>query len=487
MNSKDRLKVSEYAKQIPGTYESDSKFYNSALWSFGHKLVLEILYRCIKSYSILKEANLNGSPKIVSVGCGAAYLEKAYENKYLEGADTIICVDPNQLEFIHGANRRGEFELLDAPFKIANYRSVPELLKSIPSIKGCVLILDWPEPIAPKYDVEAVQLLNPCAVFTTLQYDAFVKDKSGSAGTPELFKILREKYKIIHRTSLIDTFLKKTIEWWQRSDVELKQSPENLVKGLPITVRTKFEVDYTDPVLDQFKKYMAGIIDVDNPKAKSAFETHLLEYDPKNRAAIMEKYNNTLDIVLINYLDSINHNPTIFLKNRKLRPYGLVVGQSVTLHGIISHPHLNGKTGKIQDIDDSKKFQIKLDDPIDQNIKLVPRDKFIVNFASQSSDDISSAAASQSSAAASQSSAAAFQPSFEKSSDDTTSAAASAGKPTLTLDEINTMKVPALKRAAQENKIDTRGFTEKSDYIKALTKILKKEGGYLNNWFHHCY
>jgi len=66
-------------------------------------------------------------------------------------------------------------------------------------------------------------------------------------------------------------------------------------------------------------------------------------------------------------------------------------------------------------------------------------------------------------------------------------AAAAAAEPALTSDHIDKMSVKDLKKQLDKKDVNYSGFVEKSEFINALKQSLGLLGGYLNNWFHHCY
>jgi hypothetical protein len=49
------------------------------------------------------------------------------------------------------------------------------------------------------------------------------------------------------------------------------------------------------------------------------------------------------------------------------------------------------------------------------------------------------------------------------------------------------MSVTKLKEELTKRKVNFSGLVEKSEFKNELKKSVGISGGYLNNWFHHCY
>jgi hypothetical protein len=183
------------------------EYFNKAVQSFGVNLTLTALHTFCSAYPRMQP---------ISVGSGNGILEFCYAKKYTESKETILCVDPAPLSF----NSDG----IDIPFQAPKYGSVESLLSANPQLRrNCVLVLNWPNPNESTYDFDAVQALEPCGFFTTLEHWG----DSGGAGGSSFHRFLRDcehnpahqPYRLAHRIRLNKSEQDICIEWWHRSDL----------------------------------------------------------------------------------------------------------------------------------------------------------------------------------------------------------------------------------------------------------------------------
>lgn len=99
---------------------------------------------------------------LVSVGCGAAFVERKLARMGL--AQEVILVDPNPASFMPVGMKREELPKMDFPTTRA-------LLSAQPRLRGnCCLFLWNPDPDFEYYDIEAIRLLAPQLVI--IAYEA---------------------------------------------------------------------------------------------------------------------------------------------------------------------------------------------------------------------------------------------------------------------------------------------------------------------------
>ena len=195
-------------------------YFNKAVQSFGVELTLSALHTFCSAYPGMQP---------ISVGSGNGILEYCYAKKYTESREQILCVDPASLSFNSGE--------LSIPFQAPNYDSVRSLLQANPQLgRNCVLILNWPNPNESTYDLEAVQELQPCGFFTTLEHWG----DSGSAGSRIFHSFLQstKDYILAHRISLNKSEQDICIEWWHRSD--LPPVVDSMLENRDFKMRYKF-------------------------------------------------------------------------------------------------------------------------------------------------------------------------------------------------------------------------------------------------------
>lgn len=95
---------------------------------------------------------------VVSIDSGNAMFESAIVRAGI--VDNIICVDPNPADYVKG-------EVFIKP----NHATAHELVKKNDDIVGnCVMLLVRPTPTG-VYDIEAIQLLRPRAIFIMYCHD----------------------------------------------------------------------------------------------------------------------------------------------------------------------------------------------------------------------------------------------------------------------------------------------------------------------------
>ncbi len=194
------------------------EYFNKAVQSFGVNLTLTALHTFCSAYPRMQP---------ISVGSGNGILEFCYAKKYTESKETILCVDPAPLSF----NSDG----IDIPFQAPKYGSVESLLSTNPQLRrNCVLVLNWPNPNESTYDFDAVQALEPCGFFTTLEHWG----DSGGAGGRRFHRFLQstQDYILAHRIRLNKSDQDICIEWWHRSDL-----PALPPHGLPLVVDSMLE------------------------------------------------------------------------------------------------------------------------------------------------------------------------------------------------------------------------------------------------------
>lgn len=229
LNGKGIQRVQMTAKEVEAQVRRadlfpSREYFNKAVQSFGVDKTLTALHTFCSAYPGMQP---------ISVGSGNGILEFCYAKKYTESTETILCVDPAPLSF----NSDG----IDTAFQAPNYDYVGSLLQAKPQLRrNCVLILNWPNPNESTYDLDAVQALEPCGFFTTLEHWG----DSGGAGGSSFHRFLRDcernpahqPYRLAHRIRLNKSAQDICIEWWHRSDL-----PALPPHGLPLVVDSMLE------------------------------------------------------------------------------------------------------------------------------------------------------------------------------------------------------------------------------------------------------
>jgi hypothetical protein len=157
---------------------------------------------CIQSYGIEESIKIVATfclsytdggrpPPIISVGSGTAELEYLVQTATSNKIEWI-CVDPNPTSFI----LQGKKIFIEPAYKY-----VDDLVRSRPDVVGkCLLFLNWCSPGNSEYDMEAVKLLQPAAILTTID---FHNGGAGAAGGFLFHSFLKSKsYNTMFSTKL---------------------------------------------------------------------------------------------------------------------------------------------------------------------------------------------------------------------------------------------------------------------------------------------
>lgn len=198
---------------------NEEKFINDALLSFGLDYSIDFLHRVVCTYP---------DKHIISVGSGSAFFEYQYVSKYCK---EIICIDPAPFSWSYN-------KTLKKSFIEPKYPTTEVLIENDNTVIGnCILILNWCPPNESDFDYQAVQLLKPVAIFTTLEK---FNGGFGAGGGLNFHNYLDRQnedkvYKQVHITKLTESSMDFQIQWWQLFD--LQNSP-NLI-DLPHSVKSK--------------------------------------------------------------------------------------------------------------------------------------------------------------------------------------------------------------------------------------------------------
>jgi hypothetical protein len=120
--------------------------------------------------------NLNEPLPIVSIGSGNGVAEHMIQNHFKQ--HRIICVDPNPTSCT-------PFPTNGTKFIQPHYALTQDLVTAEPEIVNqCIVVFIWPNPTGDDnvaYDIEAIALLQPKAVFVVYDY-------TGSSGSASLIR-----------------------------------------------------------------------------------------------------------------------------------------------------------------------------------------------------------------------------------------------------------------------------------------------------------
>lgn len=173
------------------------QYYNKAVSAFGVEVIVKWLEEITKQYP---------GKRWVSVGCGNCAVESLVKVDWL-------LADPDPLSYASDG--------LDKPFLDVQYKDVNELLQANPEIKNdCLLFLNWPPPNKSRFDLEAIEVLCPLAVFATTE----LYHGNGGAGGKEFYNWRADDvYNIIAEARLgnydirgerVELDIRMT--WWQQ-------------------------------------------------------------------------------------------------------------------------------------------------------------------------------------------------------------------------------------------------------------------------------
>jgi len=181
---------------------------NKAVRSFGFDETRDMIVEFARNYQ---------NRTLVSVGSGNGRLEAGL----IAMGVNVVCIEPQWNDF--GS------EGLEAPFVEPAFRTVADYVIHNPEIVGnVVLLLNWCNPCESKYDLEAIEQLNPVAFWVIYEkwkaaYDR--NEPSGAAGGQSFHVFLSETeaYENAHSVKLsyppdVPPQLNILMEWWHRMD-----------------------------------------------------------------------------------------------------------------------------------------------------------------------------------------------------------------------------------------------------------------------------
>lgn len=192
---------------------------NPAIHSFGFAKVVDTVMRFCKTYPTLP---------LVSVGCGIGVVER--EVRAMVKNDFFL-IDPAPNSFYPYA-KQNIHEMVVIAGMPATHSYTQELVETNPELaKGdaCLLLLNWCDYGHNDYDLEAIRLLKPRAIFAII-------DNTGSAGSyqfHEFFKLKNDYhiqgiYRIRHKRQEKYGCSHETIEmkWFIRLTTPIKPYTE---------------------------------------------------------------------------------------------------------------------------------------------------------------------------------------------------------------------------------------------------------------------
>lgn len=149
---------------------------NPAIHSFGFDRVFTLVAQFCKTYPTLP---------LVSVGCGIGIVERQVRVKV---SNDFFLVDPAPTSFYPYAKHNAHEMIVTAGMP-ATHSYTKELVLTNPEIaKGdaCLLLLNWCDYGLNDYDLEAIRLLKPRAIFA-------ITDNTGSAGSTQFHEFFKTR------------------------------------------------------------------------------------------------------------------------------------------------------------------------------------------------------------------------------------------------------------------------------------------------------